>query len=142
MGSIAILNVGAGDVKVTFDKNNPAETIRARRIIKDMLRRGYALLVEVERGGEKKFERALDFDESNDSYIVADFDPQIALDADTQDSYGLELRQEKPTYGEGQQAEAGSTDANTQGAKKGGRPRKAVPAEGTRAVAIARSAGG
>ncbi len=63
MGSVGILNVGAGDIVLTFDKNNPAEAIRAGRIVTDMLRRGYALLVEVERDGEKCFERALDFDE-------------------------------------------------------------------------------
>ena len=53
-GSIAILNVGAGDTRLSFDKANPAEAIRAARIVKDMLRRGYALLVEVERDGQKK----------------------------------------------------------------------------------------
>lgn len=40
MGSVAILNVSAGDTKLTFDKSNPSETIRAARIVKDMLRRG------------------------------------------------------------------------------------------------------
>lgn len=47
-GSVGILNVGAGDTKLIFDKNSPADCIRAARIVKDMLRRGYALLVEVE----------------------------------------------------------------------------------------------
>lgn len=47
MGQIGILNVGAGDTKISFDKNNPAERIRSARIVTDMLRRGYALLVEV-----------------------------------------------------------------------------------------------
>ena len=47
MGQIGILNVGAGDTKLTFDKNNPAECIRSARIVTDMLRRGYALLIEV-----------------------------------------------------------------------------------------------
>ena len=40
-GTLEILNVGAGDVVITFDKTNPAEQIRAKRIIKDMLKRGY-----------------------------------------------------------------------------------------------------
>jgi len=40
MGEVAILSVGEGDTKLTFDKNNPAETIRAARIVGDMLRRG------------------------------------------------------------------------------------------------------
>ena len=33
MGEIGILNVGAGDTKLTFDKNNPAERIRSARIV-------------------------------------------------------------------------------------------------------------
>lgn len=49
-GSVGILNVGTGDIRLAFDKNNPAECIRAARIVKDMLRRGFALLVEVEPG--------------------------------------------------------------------------------------------
>lgn len=71
MAELSILNVGAGDTKITFDPNNISERIRS----KDMLRRGYALLVEVERDGEKKWERAVDFDETKCEYIIADFDP-------------------------------------------------------------------
>lgn len=40
MGQIGILNVGAGDTKLTFDKNNPAERIRSARIAHLMLMRG------------------------------------------------------------------------------------------------------
>ena len=142
-GTISILNVGDGDLKVTFDKSNPAETIRARRIVKDMLRRGYALLVEVERNGEKAFERALDFDEKTDSYIVADFDPEIALNADRQDAYETELHRKDPSHGEGQPIQAGIQDVQEEVSKgRGKRKTKSVPASGTRAVGVARSAGG
>jgi hypothetical protein len=44
--TVGILNVGTGDTKLVFDKDDPAECIRAARIVADMLRRGYALLVE------------------------------------------------------------------------------------------------
>lgn len=83
-GECRILNVGAGDLSVSFDKNNVSETIRARRVIKDMIRRGFALLIEVERDGEKRWERAQDFDEATDRYIIADFDPELAAVQDAQ----------------------------------------------------------
>jgi hypothetical protein len=85
IGQIGILNIGCGDTKLTFDPNNPQECIRAARIVKDMLRRGYALLIEVtQHDGTKKFQRAYDFDENTYEYIIADFDPEIAAQADTQ----------------------------------------------------------
>ena len=126
MGELSILNVGAGDVKISFDTANVAETIRASRIVRDMLRRGYALLVEVERDGEKKFERALDFNENTGCYIVADFDPIT----------------EDQKHGEGKQTEAGVPHLIAEAPAKPHSRRKQVPARSTRAVAIARSAGG
>ena len=35
-GKVNILNVGAGDLELSFDPNNPAERIRAARIVKDL----------------------------------------------------------------------------------------------------------
>lgn len=163
-GSVAILNVGAGDTKLSFDRANPSEAIRAARIVKDMLRRGYALLVEVERNGEKAFERALDFREDTSEYIIADFDPVAAYDADTNEmashAYNSETRksinerEQRRGLDDGPSitSEAGDEDgpappetpAPQGGPKRRGRPpgRKAIPASGTRAVAVARSAGG
>lgn len=74
-GTVGVLNVGAGDTKFVFDKANPAECIRAARIVKDMLQRGYALLVDV---GEGKYQRVYDFDEAKFEYIIADLDPEAA----------------------------------------------------------------
>lgn len=70
-GDVGILNVGAGDTKLSFDPTNPVEAIRAARIVKDMLRRGYVLLV---RQPDGKHVRALDFDENTHEYIIADLD--------------------------------------------------------------------
>ena len=47
-GTVQILNVAAGDIELRFDPANMGERIRASRIVTDMLRRGYALLVETE----------------------------------------------------------------------------------------------
>jgi hypothetical protein len=130
-GVLEILNVAAGDVKLTFDKGNPIETIRAKRIVVDMLRRGYALVVEVERGGKRAYERVQEFDEKNGEYIIADFDPVIAQEADKADGElpPLPLRQHDI-----------SAPAPQPVAKKGGRTR--LPMETTKATGIGRSAGG
>lgn len=133
-GTVGILNVGAGDTKLSFDPSNPAERIRAARIVKDMLRRGYALLIEIERDGVKQFTRAVDFDEAVCEYIIADFDPIEAAKHDEQEvvagaNHGNE--QEVP--------QAPSTPAGATGK----RPyTKRIKAEGARAVSVARTAGG
>lgn len=130
-GHVGILNVGAGDTKLIFDKSNPAECIRAARIVTDMLRRGYALLVEVAQpDGRKAFQRVYEFKEDTCEYVIADFDPVSAEKADKE-----EVERE-------QAAAAG----NAEGREKEPTPRrgrrKSIPAFSTRAVAVARSAGG
>jgi len=71
MANIGILNVGCGDIKISFDPKNTAECIRAARIVKDMMKRGYVLLVEVSKG---KYQRVLEFDDKKYEYIIADFE--------------------------------------------------------------------
>jgi hypothetical protein len=132
-GAVGILNVGAGDTKLSFDKNNPAERIRAARVVKDMLRRGYALLVEVDTPSGKKFTRALDFDEAVCEYIIADFDPIIAAKHDSE---------EVPS---GKQDEAETSDSRAIEARAQPTRRvikKRIPAESAKSVAVARTAGG
>lgn len=135
-GSIGILNVGAGDTKLSFDKSNPAERIRAARIVTDMLRRGYALLVEVEQDGKKVFRRATAFDENTCEYVIADFDPIAAQLAD---------EAEAPHEQAGQKTTEIGTPAPDEGPAKRGRPKlkhTRIAASGTRGVAVSRSAGG
>lgn len=107
-------------MKITFDKNNVAETIRAKRIVSDMLRRGYALVVEVKRKGKTAYERIKAFDEARAEYIIADLDSEVAAEADKQ------------------------VDSNIVTPPKRGRPPKTsrLPMQSTRATAIGRSAGG
>lgn len=135
-GTLSILNVYEGDVKIVFDKDNPAEAIRARRIILDCIRRGYALLIEV----DGAYQRAVDFDEKVGEYIIADFDPTYKpqfprLKEESQEVTGDDEREEQ---GE-EQKEPEAEEATT---KKRGRPRKRIPMEAANAVAVARSAGG
>lgn len=119
--SVRILNVGAGDTKLTFDKDNPADCIRAARIVKDMLRRGYALLVQVppEKADDKPtYQRVMEFREDTYEYIIADFDPVTAADADQQES----------------------ADAPARPAFKG--RKRSLSATDTKAVAVPHRAGG
>lgn len=128
-GDVAVLSVGAGDVRLTFDPANPAERIRAARIVKDMLRRGYALLVEVEIDGKKAYQRALDFDEEHCEYIVADLDPMAAQPNEERTDAGTnEVRKVE--------------EAPEPKPAKKGRPRRGLRAERTNAVAVAPTAGG
>lgn len=136
MGNIGILNVGAGDTKLVFDKNNPMERARSARIVTDMLRRGYVLFIEVD-PVKKTYQRVLEFREDVCEYIIADMDPVVAERHDKSE----EIAADEPSP-EASRA-AGSEEAGkAQPARKGGRPRKNVPAEGATGVAVARFAGG
>lgn len=149
MGTVSILNVGAGDTKITFDKSSPADTIRAGRIIKDMLRHGYALLVEVERDGVKAYERALDFDESTSEYIIADLDPIRAAIERKRAREAAEKELSKPLselVGGAKEEEHGQSEPVKEEARPASDPaprrRGRLPSSSTRAVAVGRSAGG
>lgn len=144
MGQIGILNVGAGDTKLTFDKNNPAERIRSARIVTDMLKRGYALLVEVtDKKGNKSYTRVYEFRESTCEYIIADLDPEIAAKEDA-----ARERDDRPAD---EPAAAAPPRAPIEESPlatpkiAGGRRRtgtRAVSAEKTTGIAVSRSAGG
>lgn len=152
MGDIAILNVGAGDNKLVFDPSDAAGMIRAARIVKDMLRRGYALLVETGKGDDGKpvYQRATDFDEKTCEYIIADFDPVAAEKADEEEARRDE-QSGQTTGEESAGATAGATGEperlspapRAMGARRGPKPgSRRLAAVGTNSVAVARTAGG
>jgi hypothetical protein len=117
-GSVGILNVGAGDTKLVFDNFDPGEVARASRIVKDMIRRGFALFIQIgtnERG--PIYQRAHDFDEATAEYIVAGSPGETEV-----------MNDEEPAS-----------------APRGRRKTKAsvrIPASTASAVAVARTAGG
>jgi len=131
MTDVSILNCGTGDTKLSFDKSNPAERIRAARIVKDMLRRGYALLIE-NPPASGQYTRAKDFDENTCEYVIADFDPVAAEAADA-----AEAAEAAEAAGAGE-AEAGTAKNPP---RRGGRSKR-VPADSTKAVSVARVSGG
>ena len=137
-GKVGILNVGAGDTKLVFDPENPADMIRAARIVKDMIRRGYALLVDtgVKDGkGRPLYRRAKDFDESKCEYIIADFDPTIAAEEDQKNDDSAE----QTTTSSGPAPGAQDDTPRRRGPKPGTRR---VKAQDVNVVAVSRSAGG
>lgn len=64
-----VLNCGAGDISLVFNANDPMEVERAKRIVQDMLRRGYALFVT---GTDGKLTKVNAFDEKLGVYLIAD----------------------------------------------------------------------
>lgn len=68
-GQLDILNVGAGHIEIKFDANDPIEATRAKRIIIDMLTRGYALFIE---GKDRTLCRVHRFIAESGTYIIAD----------------------------------------------------------------------
>lgn len=109
-GLLEVLNVGLGDLKVTFNKHDAAETAKARRMIEKLMRDGYAILVA---GTDGTYSRVQGFDPATDSYIVAE-----------------------------ETTSAGETPAAPTGKRRGRPPTKKVSAHGSKAVAVARTAGG
>lgn len=125
MTALAVLNVGAGDTKLTFDPSKPAERERACRTVKDMLRRGYCLLIEVgsDDRGRPLYRRAEDFDENTAEYIIA-FDPP-----ETQKGQSNEQEQAPPAKGDA-------------APRRGRRGRRRISATTAGGVAISPVAGG
>lgn len=122
-GEVGILNVGAGDTKLSFDPKNPAEVKRASKIVKDMIGRGFALLIEVGRDDKGPlYRRALDFDSETAEYIIA----------------GAPEELEVPNV----KGKAGPAESRPGRTRARGPRQTRVPAASTNAVAVARTAGG
>lgn len=71
LGVLSVMNVGAGDLTVHFDPRFPDEVKRARKMVEDMLRAGYALVVREEDGTHSPVQ---EFDPETCTYVVADMD--------------------------------------------------------------------
>jgi hypothetical protein len=65
-GSLFIPNVGEGHLEFSFDKAKPEEVEKAKRVITDMLARGYSIFVEVD--GE--LEKVTGFDPEAEMYLI------------------------------------------------------------------------
>lgn len=122
-GSIGVLNVGAGDTKLVFDPKKPQERKRAAAAVAQMLRAGFAILVQVgEKDGKPLYQRAEAFDEKTCEYLIVGAPGPDAADV----------------------AKRTGLDQGPPLKIKRGKKAKTyrVPAAKTHAVSVARSAGG
>lgn len=126
IGEVAILNVAAGDTKLSFDPSNPTEAKRSASIVKDMLRRGFVLLIEVGQDGEGRplYRRAHDFDENTAEYIIAG-------------SVSDDMKEPRID-----QEPAGKTPRTRKAAAARTSRKRRIPASSAKAVSVARTAGG
>lgn len=129
-GSVGILNVGAGDTKLTFDPKKPDEVKKSAKIVADMIKRGFVLLIEVGKGddGEPIYRRAKAFDEKTCEYIIAGTIADPTTTEQTND--------EKQTGTPPRKGKAKET------AKRDRRGNTRISAASTSAVAVSRTAGG
>lgn len=127
-GLLSILNVGEGDIEIRFNPHQPEEADRAIAMLRDMQRRGYAILVKLPDGS---YTRALAIDATTACYIISDETPievegaiEVSDDAANEtESTALAVR-EKPRRG-----------------RPRGR-RRAQPITHTEGISIGPSAGG
>ena len=68
-GMLEVLSVGKGDLKITVGGPDPAEIEKGRKLIEDMLRAGYGIFVETDKG----LTRVKRFNPKRMSYVVTEF---------------------------------------------------------------------
>lgn len=128
-GSLSVLNVGEGDIHITFNNADPAETEKAVAMLLDMQKRGYAIMVQLP---DNTYVRAQSIDATTGSYIVVLPDEIAAATL------------AEPAAASPEGAKDGESAATEKPSR--GRPSKkastSLPIAGTRAVGVARSAGG
>lgn len=76
-GQIDILNTGEGHMEIKLNEDDPISMERAKRIITDMIKRGYALFVH---GKNNVLCRVKRFDPKKMVYIIGD-GPEIPTEA-------------------------------------------------------------
>lgn len=118
-GMLEVLSIGKGDLKLTLAGDNEADTTKARALIEEMLRKGYAIFVETDEGPVRVHE----FNPWKMCYVIRD------------------SVEEEPSGTEGQtpasEGKAPAKPARTRRATK-----KLVPVAGSKATAVGRTAGG
>jgi hypothetical protein len=127
MGEVAVLNVAAGDTKLTFDPNDPEEAARSAKIVDDMIKRGFVLMIEVgrdERG--PLYRRATAFDPDTHEYIGTAMDEAGSA---TTESSNVE---DPPAKARGRRKGTSRSSGST----------RRVKASSAKAVAVARVSGG
>lgn len=68
-GVLDVLQIGRGHLRMTIEEGNGVDVDRAKRVIEDMMRRGYAIFVEDPDGSTH---RVLEFDPERFVYVIDD----------------------------------------------------------------------
>lgn len=68
-GMLEVLSVGKGDLKLSMDPNNPADVENARKVIEEMLAKGYSIFVETDDG----LSRVKRFNPKRMTYVITEF---------------------------------------------------------------------
>lgn len=137
---IDILNCGTGHTEVRFNNDDPIELERAKRIIKDMLKRGYVLFIE---GPDKKLIRVNSFNPDTGCYIIADLaEPEVKDWFDEKVLAPLKEEACASPAPEEPEPEPEPQPEPTKGRKGKRKAIFEVPVQNVRTTAIARSAGG
>lgn len=133
-GVLAVLSIGKGDLKLSFDENDEEDTAKARAVIEEMLRKGYSIFVETDVGPA----RVQRFSPDRAAYIITELAPGNELPSGPPEPKAL-----PPGPIVAEQAGGGPAEPAK---KPRGRPRKTqskeVPLAGSKATAVGRTAGG
>jgi hypothetical protein len=133
VGCLEVLSVGKGDLKLTWDRDNPDDVDKARKTIEEMLRKGYSIFVETDDGPS----RVTDFNPKRMTYIITEI-------ADGTELPAAPVRPALP-------AGAPVKPDEIMSPKKRGRPKgstnkrtrqREVPVAGSRATAVGKTSGG
>jgi hypothetical protein len=69
---VSVLCIGAGDIQLSFNPDNPDEVKDTKAIIEDMMKKGYGIMVKVgeDADGDTLYKRAVGFDAERNEYLV------------------------------------------------------------------------
>lgn len=68
-GVLDVLQIGRGHLRMTIEEGNAVDVERAKRVLEDMMRRGYAIFVEDPDGTTHRVKR---FDPKRFVYVIDD----------------------------------------------------------------------
>lgn len=76
-GQLDVLSVGRGHLRITVDDKDPEGIDKARRMIEDMLKRGFSIFVETDSG----LKRVKKFSAKRMTYLIDDIPDDDALES-------------------------------------------------------------
>lgn len=147
-GMLEVLSIGRGDLKLTFDPENPDDSIKAKAVIEEMLRKGYSIFVETDVGPA----RVQRFSAERMAYVIVELAPGNELPSGPAPAAALGTEHivdaevvDEPSVAE-QTGVGPPEDATVPAKKPPARSKKTketdMPLRGSRATVVGRTAGG